>query len=192
MTQIINGITLFRGIVPGSVGMDVHGGYGETWSRDFEYAQCYARALGTDGKRRYGYVLEAILSPSAKRLVLTTEPDEEDFTHYVPEGIQTLAKLVDDPWLYHGLMSGTRHLWEDWRPRWTKRVKKAGYDSIFTNGFDGPEEYVLNPNVLQFVRYHRVLPDEQTQAYPIESGTLEELGYIVGLKRNRKVQVYGA
>lgn len=178
-------ITLYRGITPGSFGIDVHGGYGETWVRDFEHAKCYARSPE-------GYVLEAILHPSAKQLVLITEPDEEEFTHYVPEGIQILAELVGYPWLYDCFMSRRCHLWEEWRPRWTKRVKKAGYDSIFTGGFDGPEEYVLNPNVLQFVRYHRVLPDANTKAYPIEPGTLEELGYVVGLERTRKVQVYGA
>jgi hypothetical protein len=179
------GITLYRGITPGSFGIDVHGGYGETWVRDFEHAKCYARSPE-------GYVLEAILYPSAKRLVLMTKPDEEGFTYYVPEGIQTLAQLVDYPWLYDSLQSGRRHLWEVWDEEWTEAVIKAGYDSVFTGGFDGPEEYVLNPNVLQFVRYHRVLPDEQTKAYPIKSGTLEELGYVVGLKRTRKVQVHGA
>lgn len=168
------GITLYRGITPGNFGLDVHGGYGETWTRDFAYAKGYARSPE-------GYVLEAILHSAAKQLVLTTEPDGEGFTDYVPEGIQTLAQLVDDPWLCDSLMSGFRSLWELWQPEWTDALIKAGYDSVFTCGFDGPEEYVLNPTLLQFVRYHRVLADDKTKAYPIEPGTLEQLRYVVGL-----------
>jgi hypothetical protein len=32
-----NGITLYRGITPGTFRMDVHGGYGETWTREFDW-----------------------------------------------------------------------------------------------------------------------------------------------------------
>lgn len=168
------GITLYRGITPHSLGLDVHGGYGETWTRDFEYAKGYARPP-------QGYVLEVILHPSARQLVLMTEPDAEGFTDYVPEGIQTLAQILDDGWLYNSLMSNHALLWELWEPEWTEAIIKAGYDSIFTGGFDGPEEYVLNPSVLQFTRYHRVLSGEKIKAYPIEPGTLEQLGYVVEL-----------
>lgn len=166
-------ITLYRGITPLAVGLDIHGGYGETWSRDFEYAKCYAR-------KPESYVLEAVLSPDARQLVLMTV-DDEGYSDYVPESIQRLAEIVQDPWLYDSLMSGRRSLWELWRPEWTEAFIQAGYDSIFTDGFDGPEDYVLNPDLLQFVRYYRVLPDGQTKAYPIEPGTLEQLGYVVGL-----------
>jgi hypothetical protein len=178
------GTTLYRGITPKSLGLDVHGGYGETWSRDFEDAKSYARPP-------HGYVLEAILHPSAKQLLLITEPDEQGYAYHIPESIQELAQLVKDPWLYNGIMADRYFLWDEWRPKWTKRVKKAGYDSIFTRGFDGPEEYVLNANLLQFIRYHRVLEGGKTKAYPIESGTLKGLGYVVGLDRTRKIQVYG-
>lgn len=172
--QTTTGITLFRGITPCSLGLDVHGGYGETWARDFEHAKCYARSPE-------GYVLEAILHPSARQLMLMTEPDEEGFTDYVTEGIRTLARLVDDPWLYGSVLSGRRCLWEIWQPEWTEAIIKAGYDSIFTAGFDGPEEYVLNPHLLQFVCYYRVLANNQIEACPIEQGTLAQLGYEVGV-----------
>ena len=170
------GTTLYRGITPQSLGLDIHGGYGETWSRDFEDAKRYARAP-------HSYVLEAVLHPSAKQLILVTEPDEEGYTYYVPEGIQELVRLVKySPWLYDSIIAGRCLLWDIWRPKWTKRVKKAGYDSLFTSGFDGPEEYVLNPNLLQFIRYHCILENGKTKAYPIKSGTLEQLGYVAGLQ----------
>lgn len=171
------GTTLYRGLTPGMIGLDLHGGYGETWTRDFNYARGYVHSP-------QGYVLEAVLHPSAKHLVLTTEPDEEGFTHYVTEGIKTLAQIVGDPWLYDSVLSGRLCLWEVWEPEWTEAVIKAGYDSIFTVGFDGPEEYVLNSCLLYFVCYYRVLTDDQTKTYPIEPGTLEELGYVVGWERS--------
>lgn len=168
------GIVLYRGITPGAFGLDVHGGYGETWTRDFEDAKRYAHLP-------QGYVLEAILHPSAKQLVLTTEPDAEEFTNYVPDGIRALAEIVDDSWLYRSVMSGWSCLWDMWTEEWTEAVIKAGYESIFTSGFDGPEEYVLNPKLLQFTRYHLVLLDGKTKVYPIEPGTLEQLGYVMGM-----------
>lgn len=169
------GFTLYRGIIPSALGLDVHGGYGEVWTRDFDHARRFAR-------QPQGYVLEAILHPSAKQLILTTEPDEEGFTDYVPEGINTLSEIVDHSWLPKSLLSGWSCLWEIWDEEWTEAVIQAGYDSIFTSGFEGPEEYVLNLKLLQFTRYHRVLPDGKTKAYPIEPGTLEQLGYVVGLR----------
>jgi hypothetical protein len=168
------GITLYRGITPGYFGLDVHGGYGEAWTRDFDHARRFARLP-------QGYVLEAILHPSAKQLVLTTEPDEKGFTDYVPEGIETLAEVVDYSWLPKSVRSGHNCLWEIWDEEWTEAVIKAGYDSIFTSGFDAPEEYVINSSLLQFVRYHRVLENKQTKAYPIKPGTLEQLGYVMGV-----------
>lgn len=169
-----NGTTLYRGLTPGMIGLDVHGGYGETWTRDFNYARGYVHSP-------QGYVLEAVLHPSAKRLILTTEPDGEGFTEYVKEGIKTLVRLIGEPWLYDSELSGRRCLWEIWEPEWTEVVIKAGYDTIFTAGFDGPEEYVLNPHLLQFVCYYRVLANNQIEAYPIEPGTLAQLGYVVGV-----------
>jgi hypothetical protein len=165
------GTTLYRGITPGTLGMDVHGGYGETWTREFDCAKRYARPP-------HGYVLEAVLLPSAKQLVLTTEPDEEEFTDYVPEGIQTLANIVNDPWLYDSILSGRRCLWDVWEPEWTEAVIEAGYDSIFTSGFDGPEEYVLNPKLLQFLRYYRVFVDDKVEACQIQQSTFQQLEYI--------------
>jgi hypothetical protein len=169
-----NGMTLYRGLTSGKIGLDVHGGYGETWSRRFDDAKGYAHPP-------HGYVLEAILRPAAKRLVLVTERDKEGFSEYVPEGIKQLAEIVGDPWIYKSFMVYHGALWDEWKPEWTKAIKKAGHDSIFTNGFDGPEEYVLNPSLLQFVRYYRILARDRVEEYPIEASTLEQLGYVVGL-----------
>lgn len=168
-------IVLYRGITPGALGLDVHGGYGETWVRDFSSAMCYARPP-------LGYVLEAVLSSTAKQLVLMTEPDAEGFTDYVPEGIQELAQVIGDPWIYDSLLAGRKCLWEEWEPKWTETCKNAGYDSIFTGGYDGPEEYVLNAGLLHFTHYYRILATDKIKAYPIEPGTLGELGYVVELK----------
>ncbi len=33
-------IILYRGITPGAIGFDVHGGYGETWTTDPELGGC--------------------------------------------------------------------------------------------------------------------------------------------------------
>jgi hypothetical protein len=170
-----DGITLYRGITPGTFGMDVHGGYGETWVREFDCAKRYARPP-------QGYVLEAALLPSAKQFVLTTEPDTEGFTDYVPEGLQKLAQLVNDPWLYDSILSGRRCLWEVWEPEWTEAVIRVGEDSICTSGFDGPEEYVMDPQPLQFVRYYQILTTDQVEVYPIGPHTLERLGYVVRVR----------
>lgn len=133
-----NGAILYRGLTPGSIGLDIHGGYGETWSRRFDNAECYAHPP-------HGYVLEAVLHPAAKRLVLATEVDADGFSEYVPDGIRLLADIVGDPWVYDSFMRWRGLLWEEWEPEWTKAIITAGYDSIFTGGFDGPEEYVLTP-----------------------------------------------
>lgn len=138
--MISEGIRLFRGITPGALGLDVHGGYGETWAHDFAGAEGYARPP-------HGYVLEAILSPDAKRLVLVTI-DEEGYSDYREEGIQELAQIVGDSMLCDHFLSWGGLLWDSWEPEWTETIKAAGYDSIFTGGFDGPEEYVLNPDKL--------------------------------------------
>lgn len=170
----IESITLYRGITPNALGLDVHGGHGETWTRDFDYARRYARSPE-------GYVLEAVLRSEAQQLVLVTV-DDEGFSDYVEEGIKRLAEIVQDEWLYDSLMSGRRSLWEMWEPEWTVALIQAGYDAIFTEGFDGPEEYVLNPSGLQFARYYRLSSEGKFTAYPIEPGTLEQLGYVVGLE----------
>ncbi len=168
------GILLYRGITPGAVGLDVHGGFGETWSRDFSVAKRFADPPA-------GYILEARLHPDAKQLILVTEEDEEGFSEYVEDGIRQLAKIVGWEWLFENLMSGHQLLWEVWEPEWTELLIQAGYDRIVTGGFDGPDEYVLNSDLLRVVHYHRVLAEGKTKAYPIEPGMLDELGYTGGL-----------
>lgn len=168
-------IVLYRGVTPNFPVLDIYDGYGEIWTRDFEAAKRYARLPN-------GYILEAILHPDAKQLILITEPNAEGFIDYVQEGIQILAQIVNAPRLYHDLLSGWTHLWEIWDEEWTEAIIKAGYDTIFTGGFDGPEEYIMNPTHLQFTHYHRILADDKTKAYPIEPDTIEpwgQLGHVV-------------
>lgn len=168
----LQGITLYRGLTPGALGMDVHGGYGETWTHDFDDAKGYARPP-------QGYVLEAVLPLTAKRLVLVTV-DAEGYSDYIEDGIRLLAEIVQDPWLYDSLMFSRVAMWDQWEPEWTELLIQAGYDSIFTSGFDGPEEYVLKANLLQFTYCYRILPDGEIEAYPVEPGMLEQLECVVG------------
>lgn len=169
----LKGINLYLGVTPSPFGLGIHDGYGETWVRRLDQAKRLARSPQS-------YILEAILPSTAHQLVLITV-DDEGYSNYVKEGIEHLAEILQDPWLYDSLMSGRSSLWERWEPEWAEALIRAGYDSVFTDGFEGPEEYVLNPAILQFVRYYRLLDDGQDEAYPIEPGTLEQLGYVVGL-----------
>ena len=167
-------IVLYRRLTPGGIELnELFGNYGTTWSLDLAYETAWMYPPD-------GYVLEAILHPTAKRLALVTEPDEEGLYDYNPEGIKELAEIVGDPLIYDDFMKWGGQLWDLWQPEWTKAIKDAGYDSIFTGNFDGfTEEYVLNPDKLQIVRYHRVLARDQLEQHPIEEGTLERLGYMV-------------
>ncbi|MCP5096785.1 MAG: hypothetical protein GY943_14625 [Chloroflexi bacterium] len=122
------------------------------------------------------------MHPSAKRLVLVTEEDAGGFSEHVPEGIRLLAEIIGEHWIYDSLMSGRGLLWDIWEPEWTKAINTAGYDTIFTSGFDGSEKYVLNPKLLQFVRFYRVLSRDRVEEYPVEANTLARLEYVVGLE----------
>ena len=140
------GITLYRGETPGAAGFDVHGGYGQTWTTDAEYAAGYADPP-------HGYVKQAILPSTAKRLVLVTS-DDEGFSDYNWRGIETLQEITGDHYIKAMLESNYKQLYDSWSAEWTLAVIRAGYDSIATLGFDGPEEYVLNPSALmQHMRY---------------------------------------
>ena len=135
-----NDVVLYRGETPGAIGLDVHGGYGETWTTDANYAACYAKPPN-------GYVKKAILPHTAKRLVLVTV-DAEGYNDYDWDGIEKLQTMVDTPYLKAMLQSNYTQLYDCWREEWTLALIQAGYDSIATIGFDGPEEYVLNLSVL--------------------------------------------
>lgn len=135
-----NAIILYRGETPGAVGLDVHGGYGQTWTTDAAYAARYADPP-------YGYVRQAILPDSAKRLVLVTT-DEEGYSDYNWSGIETLQAITGSQYIKTMLESGYKQLYDVWSEEWTPAIIQAGYDSIATLGFDGPEEYVLNISVL--------------------------------------------
>jgi hypothetical protein len=177
------GLRLYRGITPKSLGLDIHGGYGETWTRDRDDAQAYVHSSN-------GYVLEAVLHPSAKRMAFLAEPDSNGQAEFIEENLQLLAKMVKQPWLAKDLNRGWSFLWDVWRPNWTRKFIWAGYDSLHTAGFDGPEVYVLNPAMLQIVGYYRVYRATRGERrgrkyllrYEIEPDTLADtlarLGYI--------------
>jgi len=134
--DVQNDLVLYRGETPGAGGMDVHGGYGETWTTNAEYAAGYADPP-------HGYVRKAILPHTAKRLVLVTI-DAEGYSDYDWDGIEKLQTIVDEPYLNAMLQSNYKQLYDCWREEWTLALIQAGYDSIATLGFDGPEEYILN------------------------------------------------
>ncbi|MBK8935100.1 MAG: hypothetical protein IPM76_22850 [Chloroflexi bacterium] len=134
----IPGITLYRGETPGAIGFDVHGGYGKHWTIDFDHAKCFAREPD-------GYIKQAILPYSAKRLVLTVV-DDEGFWDYNYPAVAELVELAQFPYLLQTL---TNHPpYEVWFPELTEVLINAGYDSLATVGFEGLEEYVLNPSKL--------------------------------------------
>jgi len=139
-----SGITLYRGETPGAVGFDVHGGYGQTWTTDAKYAAGYADPP-------HGSVKEAILPCTAKRLVLVTS-DDEGYSDYNLNGIETLQEITGVPYIKAMLESNYKQLYDSWREEWTLALIQAGYDSVATLGFDGPEEYVLNPSRLILIR----------------------------------------
>lgn len=91
---------------------------------------------------------EAILPFTAKRLVLITADDEE-YSDYNWMGIEILQQIVGDHHIKVTLESNNyKQLYDIWCEEWTLAIIRAGYDSIATLGFDGPEEYVLNPSAL--------------------------------------------
>lgn len=131
-------LVLYRGITPGAIGFDVHGGYGETWTTSISLAACYAR-----GPK--GYIVKSVLPASAKRLVLVDTTQDEDGI-YDWDGIAALDEIIHLPYIKRTFELYT--IYEVWNEEWTVELMEAGYDSIATVGLDGPEEYVLNPSVL--------------------------------------------
>lgn len=105
-----NGITLYRGETPGSIGFDVHGGYGQTWTIDPEYATRYADPP-------YGYVKQAVLPYTAKWLVLVTT-DREGYSDYNWSAIETLQEITGDYDIKAMLESNYKQVYDIWREEW--------------------------------------------------------------------------
>lgn len=137
-TEGDGGLTLYRGETPGAVGLDIYGRYGQHWATDFEHALCYAR--GSEG-----YVKKAILPETANRLVLVTS-NEEGYSEINWQAVDRLQALTDFPYLQKTVQNWP--LYEIWCVEWTVALVAAGYDSIASEGLDGPEEYVLRPDTL--------------------------------------------
>lgn len=128
---VAQGIVLYRGETPGAMGFDIHGGYDQTWTTDFEHAKVY------------GEVKKALLPKSAKRLVLVDpETDEYNWEH-----IAELERITNDRYIAKQLRKKDQ-IYDLWQEEWTQRLQHAGYDSIATVSIEGPEEYVLNPSKL--------------------------------------------
>lgn len=124
----LNGVILYRGETPGTVGFDVHGGYGETWTVDPDHAAAYAR--GPDG-----YLKRAILPATAKRLVLAFA-GTDGYSEINWDGIEELQRIAGEPYLRRTLQ--VRPLYEAWHEEMTLALVEAGYDSIATTGAEGP------------------------------------------------------
>lgn len=131
-------IILYRGESPGAIGMDIHGGYGETWTTDPAHAAQYALGQG-------GHTKQAILPSTAKRLVLIYR-NEHGVSTINWNAVDTLQQITGDLDLRR--MIELMPMYEAWCDEWTVALINAGYDSIATEGFEGIEEYVLNKTVL--------------------------------------------
>ncbi len=126
-----NGLMLYRGETPGAIGLDLHGGFGRSWTTDPELAS------------GYGTVRQAVLPTSAKRLVLCGPADDE----LNWEGIEELQRITGDYNIVPALKARWQ-LYDLWQDEWTYKLQQAGYASIATYNIEGPEEYVLNDSQL--------------------------------------------
>ena len=125
------GIILYRGETPGAIGFDIYGGYGQTWTTNFEHA------------RSYGEVKQALLPNTAKRLIIV-DPNTDDYNW---DHITELERITNDKYIANQLRNGSQ-IYDVWQEEWTRLVQQAGYDSIATISIEGPEEYVLNDSTL--------------------------------------------
>lgn len=133
-----DGVVLYRGEAPGAIGLDIHGGYGQTWTTDLEHAAAYARGL-------HARLRKALLPSVARRLVLV-DPATNDYNW---QGTAELERLLDASILdIAGALRAGWQIYDVWSEEWTRLLRQAGYDSIATVGLEGPEEYVLNPSIL--------------------------------------------
>ena len=86
---------------------------------------------------------KALLPKDAKRLVLfDAASGEHDWA-----GIGELERLVEAPYVATKLRAGTS-IGELWQDDWTRRLRRAGHESVAVMGPEGPGEYVLDPSVL--------------------------------------------
>ncbi|MCZ7570923.1 MAG: DNA sulfur modification protein DndD [Ardenticatenaceae bacterium] len=126
------GLILYRGEAPSAGPIEINEvfgtGLGQTWTTDPDYAGAW------------GKVRQALLPPTARRLVLV-DPETREYNW---EQIEELERMTSSPFLVQTIRAG-RTLEEVWQEEWTALLKEAGYDSIATVSIDGPEEYVLNP-----------------------------------------------
>ncbi len=122
-----NGLVLYRGETPGAIGLDVHGGFGRTWTTDAEQAE------------GYGTLRKAVLPATANRLVLC-DPADGDINL---AGVEELQRVTGDYSILE-MVNAKWHLFDIWQDEWTYKLIRAGYDSIATYNIEGPEEYVLN------------------------------------------------
>ena len=120
------------------MGMDVHGGYGQTWTTNPEHAAEYAQSQGS-------YIRQAILPSTSKRLVLMFK-DEHGVSTINWNAVNTLQQITGDPYLRRTIE--LMPMYEVWCDEWTIKLINAGYDSIATEGFEGIEEYVINKTIL--------------------------------------------
>jgi hypothetical protein len=133
-----DGVVLYRGEAPGAIGLDIHGGHGQTWTTDFEHAAAYARGF-------HARLRKALLPSVARRLVLV-DPATNDYNW---QGVAELERLLDASILdIAGALHAGWQIYDIWSGEWTHLLRQAGYDSIATVGLEGPEEYVLNLSIL--------------------------------------------
>jgi hypothetical protein len=126
------GVVLYRGAENGNVFPSNGDQSFQVWTTDF------ARV---DAGR--GTLAKALLPKEVKRLVLFDSMSREHDWGRVGE----LERLVQAPYISTKLRAGAS-ISELWQEDWTRRLRRAGHESVAVAGLEGPEEYVLEPSVL--------------------------------------------
>ena len=134
-------LIVHRGMQEGAVGMDVHGGLGNTWT------------IHKSAAEGYGDVTSMVLPKDAKVLELVDQrtmiPNEKN--------LEVLNKIAGvDPSTAKDVP-----MYEAWGiieeaaglegTELAEKVRDAGYSGIMTEGLDGTEVYMLDPKVLKSI-----------------------------------------
>ena len=130
-------VIVHRGMTEGAVGMDLHGGVGSTWTIFKEHA------------KDYGDVTSMVLPKETKTLKLvdqvTSEINDEALVELSKISKVPIEKLRGVP-AYDAWQIADDNYEEG---QLARKIKKAGYDAISTQGIEGNEIYILNNKVLK-------------------------------------------
>lgn len=129
---------IYRGESEGNISFDVHGGVGSTYTFDKSQAE------------GYGKVKAFSINPDAKILTLV---DQNDFNNRPDlEKLREILNITPEKW-NQITKNGNSPMYDLWYNEpsdgvWMRKIKRAGYDIVYTEGLDGPEVYVLNKKAI--------------------------------------------